>query len=76
MFRKFTKVMVVAIATLFLLSPFAEAASRKSTRHRVRHSSRVSASASSKTHRAGKRRSHTTKKSGATSTRHPSTKPR
>lgn len=80
MFRKITRVLLVAVTASLLLSPLAEAAGKKSVRHRPRHSSRVSASAAPAPQSTSKRPAHGKKRASASTSRtkrhRASTKPR
>jgi hypothetical protein len=87
MVRKTLKMLVVALVAAFTMSSMAEAAAPKKTRHRAKHSSRVSSGAPVQTGKkpAAKKRaaaSQTRAKAGSTAkkkapvTRRPTTKPR
>jgi hypothetical protein len=86
MVRKTLKMLVVALVAAFTMSSMAEAAAPKKTRHRAKHSSRVSSGApvqTGKTPAAKKAAgSQTRAKAGSTAkkkapvTRRPTTKPR
>jgi hypothetical protein len=86
MVRKTLKMLVVALVAAFTLSSMAEAAAPKKTRHRAKHSSRVSSGAPVQTGKKpapGKRATatQTRAKAGSTAkkrapvTRRPTTKP-
>jgi hypothetical protein len=75
MIRTSMKLLLVALVATFALASSAEAAPRKTVRHRAKHSSRVSSSpnTSTSTHKpATHTRKHTTRKS---TRKHTTTKP-
>ena len=89
MIRKTMKLLLIAILAAITLSSTAEAAQKKTVRHRPKHSSRVTASAASvpaavKKSKAKRRasksttakKSTATKRVKATAKRKPTTKPR
>ena len=87
MVRKTLKMLVVALVAAFTMSSMAEAAAPKKTRHRAKHSSRVSSGAPAQTGKkppakkkaAGSQaraKAGSTAKKKAPVTRRPATKPR
>ena len=75
MVRKTMKMFVAVLIAAFALSSMAEAAAPKKTRHRAKHSSRVSSGAVATTGEKPATKKKAAKKNGARATAHAGAKP-